>query len=137
LGNCPYAASGGAVTGEYVTLGDEPYYCIHNYDQMPPFFMTLVSSTDHWLFIASTSGLTAGRQDTQSALFPYTTDDKVTENAENTGNLAVALVTGATARRCGAPFRRSTLDCTVSPAISTRTSAETSCSSRRSTTTWT
>ncbi len=104
LGNCPYAASGGAVTGEYVTLGDEPYYCIHNYDQMPPFFMTLVSSTDHWLFIASTSGLTAGRQDTQSALFPYTTDDKVTENAENTGNLAVALVTRGDRTALWRPF---------------------------------
>ncbi|MBN2003784.1 MAG: hypothetical protein JXA21_10540, partial [Anaerolineae bacterium] len=93
VGECPSAGSGGEVTGDYVTLGDESYYCIHNYDQMAPFFMTVVSSTDHWLFISSNGGLTAGRRDAQSALFPYATDDKVTDNAANTGPLALVLVT--------------------------------------------
>ncbi len=93
IGDCPCAGNDGAVTGEYITLGDELYYCIRHYDRMPPFFMTVVSSTDHWLFISSNGGLTAGRRDAQSSLFPYATDDKVTDNAANTGPLALVLVT--------------------------------------------
>ena len=58
------------VNGDYVQMLDETYYRIHNYDQIPPFFMSLVSSADHWLFISSTGGLTAGRKDAESALFP-------------------------------------------------------------------
>ncbi|MBN1935518.1 MAG: hypothetical protein JW934_12695 [Anaerolineae bacterium] len=93
VGECRRTVPGNAVAGEYVTLWGEPYYCIRNYDQMPPFFMSIVSSTDHWLFISSTGGLTAGRKDAQSALFPYTTDDKVTDNAATTGVLALVVVT--------------------------------------------
>ncbi len=71
----------------------EPYHSIQHYDQMDPFFMSLVSSSDHWLFVSSTGGLTAGRINAESALFPYTTDDKITENSDNTGHVAVLLVT--------------------------------------------
>ncbi len=49
------------VTGEFVTLGGERYYAIHNVDKMAPFFISLVSDSDHWLFVASNGGLTAGR----------------------------------------------------------------------------
>ena len=80
------------VIGEYVTLLGESYYCIKNYDQMPPFFMSIVSSSDHWLFISSTGGLSAGRQNAQSALFPYYTDDKLTENGGNIGSRTILLV---------------------------------------------
>lgn len=73
------------VHGEYVTLLGEQFYCIRHYDRMPPFFMSIVSSADHWLFISSTGGLTAGRINAESALFPYYTDDKVSENSVNTG----------------------------------------------------
>jgi hypothetical protein len=80
------------VAGEFVTLLGEPYDCIRNYDQMPPFFMSVVSSTDHWLFISSTGGLTAGRRNADVALFPYYTVDKITENAGNTGHCAILHV---------------------------------------------
>jgi hypothetical protein len=80
------------VEGGYVHLLGEEFYCIRHYDQMPPFFMSIVSSSDHWLFISSTGGLTAGRVDAESALFPYTTDDKVAENHTNTGPVACLLV---------------------------------------------
>lgn len=82
-----------SIEGEYVTLLGEQYYCIKNYDQMPPFFMNLVSNSDHWIFISSTGGLSAGRHNADSALFPYYTVDKITENSENTGHKAVVLVT--------------------------------------------
>ena len=71
--------------GGYVYLLGEPFYKIQQYDAMPPFFMSIVSGADHWLYIASTGGLTAGRVDAEHALFPYYTEDKITENSENTG----------------------------------------------------
>jgi hypothetical protein len=80
------------ITGEYVQLLGETFYRIQNYEIMPPFFMSLVSSFDHWLFISSTGGLTAGRVNTEQALFPYYTEDKLTENSENTGSKTLLLV---------------------------------------------
>ncbi|TLM99201.1 hypothetical protein FDZ73_22210, partial [bacterium] len=78
--------------GEYVHLFDEIFYKVSNYDTMPPFFMSLVSSSNHWMFIASTGGLSAGRINADHALFPYYTVDKLTENSENTGSKAIFLV---------------------------------------------
>ncbi len=83
------------VRGEFVTSQGEAFYKIHNFDRMEPFFMSLVSSSDHWLFISSTGGLTAGRVSAEHALFPYYTVEKITENADNTGNKAILLVTRA------------------------------------------
>ncbi|WP_130176950.1 hypothetical protein [Cryobacterium sp. SO1] len=82
----------GAVRGGPVDLDGRRFYRIEAYDQMPPFFMTLVGASDVWLFISSTGGLTAGRVDADRALFPYYTDDKVTESAGRTGGLSVLLV---------------------------------------------
>ena len=81
-----YQVNADAVHGEYVQIGGEDYYKIANYDQMPPFFMSIVSDADHWLFISSTGGLSAGRKNADSALFPYYTEDKLTESAEHTGS---------------------------------------------------
>ncbi len=80
------------VKGEYVTLLGETFYKISAYDAMPPFFMTIVSDSDHWLFISSTGGLTAGRINAESALFPYYTEDRLTEDSENTGGKTILLV---------------------------------------------
>ena len=82
----------GEVEGGYVTRLGEQFYCIRNYDRMPPFFMSVVSSSDHWMYISSTGGLSAGRTNAESALFPYYTDDKITENHANTGPLTVLRV---------------------------------------------
>ena len=80
-------------SGAFVTLNGERFYKISNLDALEPFFISLVSSSDHWLFIASTGGLTAGRVSAEQALFPYYTVDRITENNENTGNVAVLRVT--------------------------------------------
>jgi hypothetical protein len=74
-----------AVSGEFVTLGKERYYAIHNVDEMPPFFISVVSSSDHWLFVSSTGGLTAGRVSPEKALFPYITVDKIHDSWPHTG----------------------------------------------------
>jgi hypothetical protein len=83
-----------AARGRYTQLLGETYYRIANYDQMPPFFMSLVSGADHWLFISSTGGLTAGRANADSALFPYETEDKITAHHEQTGGKTMMWVTG-------------------------------------------
>ncbi|MCJ7548841.1 MAG: hypothetical protein MUQ30_04070, partial [Anaerolineae bacterium] len=92
VGNCALRLAPEEIEGGYVTMLGESYYCIRHYDRMDPFFMSIVSSSDHWLFISSTGGLSAGRANAESALFPYTTDDKLTENAGNTGHVAIFLV---------------------------------------------
>ncbi|HWG84010.1 MAG TPA: hypothetical protein VNT60_00905 [Deinococcales bacterium] len=84
-----------AVTGGQLSLLGEQFHAIHNFDRLAPFFMTVVSSSDHWLFLSSTGGLTAGRVDAESALFPYYTDDKIAENSENTGPKTILRVQGA------------------------------------------
>ncbi|MCB0071087.1 MAG: hypothetical protein KDE20_06495 [Caldilineaceae bacterium] len=92
------------VAGDYVDMLGETYYRIRNYDQMAPFFMSLVSSTDHWLFISSTGGLTAGRIDAESALFPYETDDKLAAGSEQTGPKTLIQATRAGRTQLWEPF---------------------------------
>ena len=92
------------IKGEYVTTLGELFYKIQNYDAIEPFFMSIVSSSNHWLFISSTGGLSAGRTSAEQSLFPYYTEDKLTENSENTGNKAILLVTRAQRTSLWEPF---------------------------------
>ena len=68
-----------------VDIAGQRFYKLADSDQLRPFFMSVVSDGNHWLFVASNGGLTAGRKDAEYALFPYYTDDKVTEGYETTG----------------------------------------------------
>ena len=78
--------------GELITIENETYYKISNNDTMRPFFMSIVSDSNHWMFISSNGGLSAGRKDSESSLFPYYTDDKITESAEITGSKTIFQV---------------------------------------------
>ena len=80
------------VKGEYVNIEDEQFYRISNYDKMDPFLMTIVSSSDHWMFISSNGGLTAGRKNPDNALFPYYNDDIIHSSNEITGSKAILQV---------------------------------------------
>jgi hypothetical protein len=80
------------ITLKEVEIDGQLYFQILNVDKMRPFFMSIVSSSNHWLFISSNGGLSAGRKNAEVALFPYETDDKITESAENTGSKSVFLV---------------------------------------------
>ena len=80
------------VTGEIVNFDNETYYKISNSDEMRPFFISVVSDSDHWMFISSNGGLTAGRKNSEYALFPYYTDDKITESADITGSKSIFKV---------------------------------------------
>ncbi len=68
---------------------NEKYFKISNHDLMRPFFMSIVSDANHWMFVSSNGGLTAGRKNPEYALFPYYTDDKITESADITGSKTI------------------------------------------------
>ena len=89
LGNTPLTKNNEKIMGEYVFVNNEKFYKIWNYDQMPPFFISLVSHTDHWLFTSSNGGLTAGRSNANNAIFPYYTEDKLTSAANTTGSKTI------------------------------------------------
>lgn len=78
-----------SVSMEFVTIEGERWYKINNSDSMRPFFMSIVSDSNHWMFISSNGGLTAGRKNAEFALFPYYTDDKITEFADITGSKSI------------------------------------------------
>jgi len=73
------------VVGQFIHMQGERYYAIRNMQDMPPFFISLISDSDHWLFVSSTGGLTAGRVSPETALFPYAPVDIIHENVANTG----------------------------------------------------
>jgi hypothetical protein len=91
-------------TGEFVELDGEPFYRIGDHDKMPPFFLSVVSAEDHWMFLSSHGGLTAGRGDANRALFPYDTDDKIRDNTETTGGKTVIRVRRAGGDALWEPF---------------------------------
>ena len=93
IGNNPVIAGKQVVEGQFVLIGDEKYYEIKNYDSMQPFFISLASDSNHWMYISSTGGLSAGRKNPDTALFPYYTDDKINESAEITGSKTILHVT--------------------------------------------
>jgi hypothetical protein len=71
---------------------NESYFKISNHDAMRPFFMSIVSDSNHWMYISSNGGLSAGRKNPEYALFPYYTDDKITESADITGSKTIFQV---------------------------------------------
>lgn len=79
-------------TIEQVIIENESYFKISNSDTMRPFFMSIVSNSNHWMFISSNGGLTAGRKNAEFSLFPYYTDDKIMESAEITGSKTIFRV---------------------------------------------
>ena len=45
--------SNSSIAGEFTEFKGERFYVISNVDKMPPFFINVVSNSDHWLFISS------------------------------------------------------------------------------------
>ena len=92
LGKNPVRFGTGKVEGRQVVLDGEEFYCIENSDRLRPFFLSIVSSADHWMFISSNGALTAGRRNPDLALFPYGTDDKIHDAVETTGPKTIFIV---------------------------------------------
>ena len=80
------------VEGQLIDFDGEKYYKISNYNCMTPFFMTITSDSDHWMFLSSNGGLTCGRKDRENSLFPYYTDDKIHDSKDTTGPLTALFV---------------------------------------------
>lgn len=73
-------------------INNENWFRISEFNKLRPFFMSIVSDSNHWMFISSNGGVTAGRKNAEHALFPYYTDDKLTELAHTTGSKTIFQV---------------------------------------------
>lgn len=87
---CPHISE--PVEHDHVTIDGEPYLCIRNVNELPPFFMSLVSDSDYWLFAGSNSAFTAGRVEPDGALFPYECADRILSSPDQSGVLTIMLV---------------------------------------------
>ncbi len=95
----PSDAPRDVVDGGFLDLRGERFYVIRNVHEMPAFFISVVSADDHWLFVSSTGGLTAGRVSPETALFPYETVDKLHLSSNDTGPKTIVRI-----NRPGAPL---------------------------------
>jgi len=104
IGGSKLLTSNGTITGSFEDINGESFYKIANYHQMDPFFMTIVSNTDHWMFISSNGAVTAGRKNPDIALFPYYTVDKIQDSADVSGSKTILLVNRAGGSHLWEPF---------------------------------
>jgi hypothetical protein len=104
--NATSLAGRNEVTGEFVDAGDERFYVISNADEMPPFFVSVISSADHWLFVSSSGGLTAGRVSPETALFPYVPVDRIHECSPHTGCKTILRINRPSRPVIWEPFNR-------------------------------
>jgi len=98
----PFAAP----TGSLVNIFGGRYYRITHVDRLPTFFMNVVSVSDQWLFLASNGGLTAGRVDSDHALFPYQSVDRIYDSARQVGPMTALWVGPEGKRTLWEPFSR-------------------------------
>ena len=108
VGKTPVTRAADSVKGELVDYDGERFYRIENAQAMKPFFMSVVSDSDHWLFAASNGGLTAGRKNPKLALFPYLTEDKIVDSAGISGPYTALIATRGTSQLWH-PFREAEL----------------------------
>jgi hypothetical protein len=94
------------VSGVFLDRAGERYYRIRNVDDMPPFLVSVISSDDHWLFVSSTGGLTAGRVSPETALFPYIPVDRIHESLTHTGPRTIVRLHHADGEHYWEPFNR-------------------------------
>ncbi len=92
------------VRGDYTEIDGEIFYKISNYEKMDPFFISIISSSDHWMFISSNGGLTAGRRNPDNALFPYYNDDVIHSSHHTTGSKTIIHVHDGDKKYLWEPF---------------------------------
>ena len=104
IGNSIIETKEKEVKGQFVEIAGEKFYKINHFDLMPDFFISIVSNSDHWMFISSNGALTAGRKDRNNALFPYYTEDKIHDYKGKTGNSSYFKVIKENQRYLWIPF---------------------------------
>ncbi|MBT8107114.1 MAG: hypothetical protein KJP17_02695 [Gammaproteobacteria bacterium] len=92
------------VQGEFIDMDGDRYYAIRNVHKMAPFFVSVVSADDHWLFVSSTGGVTAGRVSPETALFPYETVDRLHLTGNDAGPKTIVRINDAGGQRVWEPF---------------------------------
>ena len=75
--------------GTFAVKDGELWYTIDDVYGMEDFFLTMPSSGDIWTFLWSRGGITSGRGNADHALFPYGTDDRVSDLKYTTGPLTM------------------------------------------------
>jgi hypothetical protein len=88
-----------------VKLGNESFIKISDADEIRPFFMNIVSDSNHWMFVSSNGGISAGRKNPEFALFPYYTEDKITESSDITGSKTIFHVHENGEKKVWEPFK--------------------------------
>jgi hypothetical protein len=76
----------------FVQIEGVDMYRIADSDAMPPFLMSVVSDSDHWMYVSTRGGLAAGRVEPERSLFPYETDDRLYRAAGSTGPFTLLRV---------------------------------------------
>ena len=61
----------------FLSLDSQEMYRISGYDRLEPFLITLCTETDLWMYLSSAGGMTAGRVDSDHAIFQYETEDRL------------------------------------------------------------
>ena len=79
------------------------YTVIEDLEKAEPFFLNIVGASNHWLFCSSDGALTAGRESSDTSLFPYYTVDKIIGNWNTTGPWTAIVADG----KLWNPFRPS------------------------------
>ena len=87
LGTKPEGAS-----GAFVQFEGETYYRISSFHRLAPFLMAIPGDADLWMFLSSGGGLTAGRVNSDGALFPYRTVDELHDAQHDTGPVSLLRV---------------------------------------------
>ncbi|ONI39082.1 hypothetical protein AN639_10615 [Candidatus Epulonipiscium fishelsonii] len=77
--------------GNFVTINETEYYKITNSQNLSPFFIQVASSSDIWIFLSSSGGITAGRKNSSNNIFPYTTNDRLNMDYD-TGSKTIVKV---------------------------------------------
>jgi hypothetical protein len=104
LGNHQISKREPTVDGRLVERAGETFYRIEHAEALQPFLTTVVSDSDHWLFVGSNGALTAGRQSSKFALFPYTTEDKLLDGVDVSGPHTALVVERDGARKLWRPL---------------------------------
>ena len=81
---------------QLIEIEGESFVVINQLQEMPGFFLSMVSAGDHWFFVATNGALSAGRKSPDHALFPYYTVDKLTANWNCTGPQTIIQCDGKT-----------------------------------------
>ncbi|MBD3347296.1 MAG: hypothetical protein GF401_19750 [Chitinivibrionales bacterium] len=91
-------------SGTLLQIDGSDFYAIEHFDRLKPFFISLMSHTNLWMFISSNGSLVCGRVGPDISLFPYETVDKIHQSASHTGPANLLLVTKDGATNLWEPF---------------------------------